>query len=112
MTSNWLRFRAPTPEESRDHYRFKHSECWSCHQPANHHSGPAEPQPGEVCLCLNCTAINIFAHGGGLREPEPIELANLSLDATVRALQALIQAANRKARRQATREETPDYDDE
>lgn len=74
-------------------------ECWSCHHPATHHCGPETPNEGDVCLCLNCTAISIFDADRRLREPTPIELANLSLNPDVRAFQALMQEANRKARR-------------
>jgi len=73
-------------------------ECWSCHHPYSHTCGPDDMRAGDIILCLNCTAISIAAGPGRLREPNPMELANLSLNEEVRAFQQLMQAANRRAR--------------
>lgn len=92
------RFLPPSPNATREFHLFPISHCWSCGEPQNCHCGPGQPNAGEVCLCLNCTAINIFDDDGGLRDPTPDELASISLDPDVRELQRLMQAANRRAR--------------
>lgn len=98
MGSTQLVFVKPSAEHSKQHWPMPASICWSCGQEFSHHCGPCDPKPGELSLCLSCTAISIFTERGHLREPTPVELAHYSLNDEVRNLQSAIQAVNRRAR--------------
>lgn len=93
------RFTLPSKQDTLTHVLMPYYECWSCGQPANHHCGPGEPQPGDVILCLNCADPSIVGDDGLLQQPDPDNHAGIIADPEYRSLKSTIQAANRRAMR-------------
>lgn len=46
---------------------------------------PAMPEAGDVTVCWGCAGVGMFTADGGVRLPEPAELAELRADPAVHA---------------------------
>ena len=62
------------------------SECPSCGHLFDRATGPCEPRPGDITICINCRHICTFDDAFRLREPTEDELKALAGDPQIIAL--------------------------
>ena len=99
------RFILPDHQSTREQHAMADYKCWSCGQPANRHCGQADPAPGDVLVCLNCTDPSVFDEAGIPQQPAPDMHAGIIADPEYRSFKSVIQAANRRALTRQAQEE-------
>lgn len=75
--------------------RLPQSKCCECGHQMDACSGPCEPSPGDLTLCINCGSLNVFADDLTLRYPTDDEFFAAAADSDLQRMRRAILALPR-----------------